>query len=548
MINLKTVIEHTNLRFSKELEKVTESSDKKVDEARLARRNNEQYFTRLGKACLGVSQNINITDEVLSLVVSTPEILFSKIYQIGWGKSRKQEKDDNDNKLLAEYFTTFSDSFDFFEAEKVISNIKEEKYLHSLICHGLSPTSDTLLLLADMGRSLRISRAAGIMNTKILLADVSWIKYNRSINQLFDSPRKFLKELRVCLDIRERLYKAMKIEYKVFGISDFDNDENNLKKSEIVKHVQTFRELATLLWGEKSLEKQSSEYQALIGKSLGQIPNKYYHILPETISKLISLKEKEVAYALEDSLESELKILRTVSELFSSFDEEIFIYYFAQYFAQMHFENYLKIAPISEIKFDQPFLTHSEHFAKVTKSKKTKQNTNHGYIYCPQYQLGDLQLLPYTSISGDVLKKGLKIEDFSLNTILIDDYSENIEHICKILKITPTVHRNRLISDLLSFIHFLYQVISEKDKERFDTILNVIDPAIWKQIKSVNDTPREYFSIFSEWFKAIELEKAVMPFHIIPYLWEDADWDELRIKNTSSLICELTLCITKMCD
>ena len=86
------------------------------------------------------------------------------------------------------------------------------------------------------------------------------------------------------------------------------------------------------------------------------------------------------------------------------------------------------------------------------------------YIYCPQYKLGKFEILPYTSVSGDVVKKG-NVEEFKSQTILIDDsYDNKLDKIIGVLTTTETQHKNRLLSDLLSFIHFLFQNIEDSLK------------------------------------------------------------------------------------
>lgn len=565
MLELNKIIEYCNKLHEEEVNS-TANNDSVKDKARIERRKNETYFTRLTRASLGISQNLDLSDDVYSLLAALPEAIFPKMYVIGWGKKRRksiQKPDEKTNsadestseleapKLLLDYAKNYGKEFVINKVDQVIKQLNEKKLEYALICHGLSPTSDTILLLADIGRSVRVSNAIRLRKQKVLLADVSWIKYNRSINQLFKK-REFLDQLRVCLDKRKRLYRALGLEYKVFGISDFEQDEHILVKSEIINHTKEFRELAKLLYGKKALEPlKSKEIKQVIGKSLGQIPSKLEIHLPPTIRALIKLKNKKVGYALEEVLDTDLKILRTVSELFSSFDEDIFVYYFAQYFAQTYFKDYIKIAPISETKFDQPFLMHSEHFSKITSKEKEQKGESDqlAYVYCPQYKLGGLNLLPYCSISGDVLKKSIPVEELLNGTILLaDSYENEVEKIIGVLTKTETVHRNRLISDIFSFVHHMYQTLPIKNKEILFNKIEPISAQIANQIASENDTPDKYCIIFSEWIKAIDKPNAAIPFHLIPYFWEDEDWDLDRIKNVSEFIITLLEIVNNICD
>ncbi|WP_207433679.1 hypothetical protein [Sabulibacter ruber] len=546
MLNLKDIIEHSNNRFQQEIDKA--KNTKNIDIARIERRKNETYFTRLGRATLGITNTVTLTDKTLALSVAFPEILFSKMYALGWSSSRKLHEDVNHPELLYKYFSSFSDNYKFIDLFNLNTKINDNIYSSLLLCHGLSPTSDTILLLADIGRTLRMSYSVGIKKISVLLADVTWVKYNRSINQLF-TPKEFLNQLRICLDKRKRIYRTLNLEYKTFGISDHNPDKSNLNKTEITQHAKSFRDLAELIWGKKSLEPQKEEILRIIGKPLDQIPKKDLHLLPPYISKLIELKEREVAIGIEEKLQSEFKILRTLSELFSSFDEEVFLYYFAQYYAQRHYNNFLKIAPLSEEKFDQPFLKYAEDFDKIANNKiVTSTNKETGYIYCPQYTLGDFQLLPYTSISSDVIKKAT-LEEFKSKTILLDDsYDNKIDKIIGVITTTEIQHRNRLTSDILSFVHFLIQNIDENLKNSLYLEIESLSEDIYTQIVSNTDTPNDYTIIFSDWLKAISNSESVIPFHILPYLWEEDDWTKERIIKVSKLIIKVLEIVNEICE
>lgn len=547
MLNLHKIIEHSNKRFQNEIDKAIE--DPKNDKARIERRKNESYFTRLGRATLSISNNVNFSDKFLALAVAFPEILFTKIYALGYGTSRKQNEEENPPELLKKYFDSFSDKYKFIDQSNLNNYVDNNSFEYLLLCHGLSPTSDTIILLADIGRVLRMANSIGIYRTEVLLADVTWIKYNRSINQLY-TPKEFLNQLRICLDKRKRIYKLLKLKYTTFGISDQTSENNNLNKTEISKHVKQFRDLAELIWGKKSLEAHKDEMLKIIGKSLDQIPKRDLQYLPFYMSKLIELKEKDVAIGIEEKLHSELKILRSISELFSSFDEEIFLYYFAQYFAQTNYNKFLKIAPLSEEKFDQPFLKYAEDFEKVANNNKKDNITEKfsGYIYAPQYKLGDFQLLPYTSISADVIRKG-KVEEFLDKTILLDDsFDDKIDKIIGVVTTTEIQHRNRLASDLLSFAHFLIENIDTSQKCNLLDKIEALSYDIFIQINSTNDSTKDYTIIFSDWIKSIANKDAVVPFHIIPYLWEDKDWDTDRIIKFSNLIMTLITIINEICE
>jgi hypothetical protein len=563
MINLTAVIEHSQERFRKEVENA--EAAKGVDLARLHRRINETYFTRLTRACLLIAPSEELSDQCYSMCVACPELLFSKMYYLGWGHGRKQKDPDQEApKLLKSYNALFSESTDVGSFHGLLSFLKLEPSTSSLICHGLSPISDTLLLLADVGRNIRICHALGVERFEVMLADVSWIKHNRSINKKM-SKKDFLNGLRICLDKRKRLYRALDFNYKVFGINNFGREELNINRTALEKLTKEFRQLARVLWGEKSLSSHDLQMKKLIGKRFTGMTNQEKTELSPDIATLISYEN--LAVSLEKELESQLTILRTISDLFSTFDEEIFLYYFAQFFAQQQYSKYIKIAPISEIKFDEPFETQTKHFLSVMAGSRSqsdenkkrlkpgklskKESTKNWFeIYLPQYKLGNYELLPYTSISGDVLKNDITIDKFQSSTVLLEDsYEDKLDKVIGVISETATPYLNRMVCDLLSFIHYLINRSSTSGRtSNLESVLSALEPHIAEQIFSRDDKPMSYPSIFADWLKAVDDEGAIPPFHIIPYLWEEADWDKKRIKNLSVLIIELLRIVNELCD
>lgn len=553
MLSLKAVVEQAGNRFDAEIEAAEKAKD--VDPARIKRRRNEMYFTRLTRASLPLSQNYELTDPCYSLCVALPELMFAKMYFLGWGAARSQKKVPPDApQLLREYSELFVD-FQQSHFESMLDAHRSHQIDYALICHGLSPTSDTILLLADLGRSLRIAYALGITEAKVLLADVSWIKYNRSITQVMDR-KDFLNALRICLDKRKRLYKALGLPYRVFGISDYGADTENLNRTELEELTTQFRQLALALWGENSLKPHNPDMKRVIGAPLYGIRKSDRSALPPQIATLISYPT--VASAVEKSLESELSILRTISELFSSFDEEVFVYYFAQYFAQSRYARYVKIAPISENKFDLPFATKSKHFASLAPARAEANNQDGEapvdvgsfQIYYPQYKLGRYELLPYTSTSGDVLRHSVGLSEFLSNTVLLDDsYDNRIDKIIGVFTETPIANLNRVVADLFSFVHVLFlRCPSARTNGPLRKAVQELDWRIAEQLYSEQDTPEGYAAIYADWLKAIEHEDAVLPFHVIPFLWEDKDWDKVRLQRFAQFAFATIAIVNDICE
>ncbi len=555
MLDIISVIRHSEDKIKKQIDSAVNTA-RMEDKTRVDRRKNEAYFNVLVRAGLGISQSIEIDTYMQALCVAAPEILFTGIFKLGYGEERKKSKksinDSNCPILLKQYFDSFKEETNLKEPVKLIEAIKKGTIDKSLLCHGLSAGNDTLLLLADIGRSVRISYALGLENFEIMLADVSWIKHNRSLNRLYSSPRDFVDELRICLDKRKRLYEVLGLHYTTFGISDKIINNCYISRKNLAEKMSKWRDLANVIWGEDVLDVHSIEIKRAIGTPFEKLKQRKDNQYLTDFFKMLLSVNNDVPKKMEEMLKSELSALRTISDLFSTFDEDIFMYYFAQYFAQSQYSNYLKIANISENKFDVPFSQKNEDFSTLVGSNedlahRNIDGTRNFQLYLPWYHLGGMKLLPYTSTSGDVLKDpDFDYESFSENTILIDDYEEDKqEKIKRIISETPVAHRNRITSDLLSFIRLLFKNNLPYELRQFVSLLS---EDIANQLCSKEDDAEAEKTIYSEWLQSIGKDDAVMPFHLIPYFWEEEDWSEDKIDAFSRVISELLKTICEICE
>ena len=556
MLDLISVIRHSEERIKKQIDSAVNTA-KMEDRTRVDRRKNEAYFNVLVRASLGISQAIEIDTYMQALCVAAPELLFKGIYKLGYGearnsKNKKKEYEYDCPLLLKQYYDSFRDESTVKEPVKLISAIKNGMIDKALLCHGLSAGSDTILLLADLGRSVRISYALGLENFEIMLADVSWIKHNRSLNKLYSSPRDFVDELRICIDKRKRLYEVLDLHYTTYGISEKLKNNCYISRSNLTEKMSKWRDLANVIWGKEVLDAHSIDMKRAIGTSFEKLrlrkDNKY---LTNDFKMLLSVNN-DVPKKMEEILRSELSALRTISELFSTFDEDIFMYYFAQYFAQSQYSNYIKIANISEKKFDDPFSQKNEEFSNLVGAtddlnRGNNDNIRNFQLYLPWYHLGEMKLLPYTSTSGDVLKDpNFDYDVFAEKTILITDYEkDNEDKVRRIIKETPTAHRNRLVSDILSFIRLL---LKNELPDVLKQSISVLSEDIVSQLCSKEDDVQTEKAIYSEWLQSIGRNDAVMPFHLIPYFWEEDYWDEEKINAFSNVIIEVLKIICEICE
>src|SRR5262249_3311111 len=145
-----------------------------------------------------------------------------------------------------------------------------------------------------------------------------------------------------------------------------------------------------------------------IDRPLHQLPNKRSPDFPEHM--LAFSQFPEATSALESALEPHLGILRVIAKQFHTFDAEVFTYFFAQYYAQDDYRgSVIKVAPISEKRFDEPFDKLDAYFRAwgdghstsdiLTGALQTKRTTPLAVAYLPQYVINGLRILPYTPLS-----------------------------------------------------------------------------------------------------------------------------------------------------
>lgn len=536
-----------------------------ADQVAIRLQRNAQFHDRVVRASLDVKPREPITDILMALTVACPEALLQQCYRLGWGEARKQpDADDGPSELWKIYQRELSDKFTFTNSGGIESDIAPKGPIREvLLCHGLSPMQDTVLLLADIGRASRISHALGLGDIRVMLADVSWMRHNRSVLGHFADEEEYVAQLRVCQDTRRRIYEALGFELDIFTISA--QGKTGINRPRLQSEATKYRLLASALWGDRALAPHDVPTRALIGQSFNGMNSHNLSMLPSQIQALLQFPE--CASSLETSLGYELRILRSLSELFSSFDEDIFIYYFAQFFAQNNYINFLKVAVATETKFDSYFDRNYDQFVQFAahdvspkapvrgrRTRETKLPLRR-YVYFPQYRLGEYEVLPYSSLSLDVIKSSQPIADIFNGLILLGDCGEKeraakLEKILRVLSLTPLTARNRLVSDLLSFAHLLVtRVDSEADPGTpLARTIAALGKYINLEIYSKGAGMRLYTQQFSSWLKASDDEDSIVPFHLKPYTWDQERWSTGLFDLATEFIFELLMAVRRICD
>lgn len=515
------------------------------------------YKDRLVKACFIDKIAINEL-----IIVALPEKLLSKIAYLAVGPLRadNQKTIDSYNTGLSDeelivlkQLSTADADYDFFGLTK------QRKIDNLLLCHGLSPIGDSIALLAELGRLFRTSIVLDLP-INVMLADISWMSSNRSIKQFKSLNEKEIDNgLRICLDKRQRLYKNLQLKTELKEISLYPRP-NAISGKKLERISQNYMKLANALWGEKANGHLDHQTVSAISKPFASLENldKIDDLsLPEHIKALS--KFPKVLSSIDSHLSKHLQILRTVAKQFNSFEEEIFTYFFAQYYAQEPYKSgFLKIAPVSELKFDKPFSDLGGCFKAWDDDADHNDREVHEdklpAIYLPQYKIGKYAVLPYSPLSLDILRN--RIEDHTLlrDEIILLQENQNIETIRKILLSTDLQDRNRIVSDSLSFImmtnymakHPIEDMLAKsKGYSSFIDLLSKISDKISKDYSTeLNELQNnELISMWDSWFKNIENDGIFTPVHIHILLYTNSDWSSgdcsLHMSNIISIAIDL---------
>lgn len=533
-----------------------DSQRKSIDHAAALAALIAPFETRLVDAC---RQNRVVTDELT--FVALPDRLLARAGDLaGIGNNTAQqdfdylsEEEFNSYRQLTGFYHTLAKDVDFVNLDDPGSTEKCSRQL--LMCHGLSPIGDSILLLAELGRVYRASIA---MNSSItvMLADISWMSSNRSIRQFKTlNDLDIDRGLRFCLDNRNRLYKHLDIKPNVKEVSRFDrkNTISGKKLDRIAKH---YSDLVQALWGPECLagRLQRDQIQA-IAQPLEQYGGMKGVSKPQHIEALAAFRG--ALRGLESGIEAHLGILRTIAKQFNAFDSDIFSYFFAQYYAQDDYRgSVVKIAPASEKLFDEPFDRMDAHFRAWGDGSRLDGNPSErgdktplmSAIYLGQYQLGNMTVLPYTPLSLDALRQC----DYDHNRvyeslIMVEAPDVVFRRALPLLKRTKLGQRNRLIADTLSFLMFAREQLGPEAIDEAKKMAGVgrdylasrafpkiIDNSLDQELGAQNrDSIR---SLWKSWLHGCgSTNPTYIPPHIGIMLLMESDWTDHMYESAAAL-------------
>lgn len=487
-----------------------------------------------------------------ALFLAFPEKLLSKWYYLAFGPQRDHQgkQAEVDDGMLATW-----KRWDALGGEARISNYGRTTPHAVFVAHGLSPIHDSTLLLADLGRAARAARALHAP-LHAMVADVSWMSYNRSVRRFDIKPEDIEDGLLQCRDRRVKLYDALELKHKVHAITTFDR-KGSISSQKIGLIAERYLELAETIWGREVVATE----QPLTDTEISRISRPLPASLDEN-SPLRSLSKFPGAlHALEQGLKLHLDIVRTMAKRFRILSLETFSYYFAQYYAQTQYRGQsMKVAPISERDFDEPFDELDSSFrtwgegdeaAVPTAGKQPRKRARLTAVYLPQYRLGKWELLPYSPLSLDAVARGDRtLAGVEENVLLISDHTKH--SLPKTVRVvTDTLaagapQLDRVCFDVLSFLIFFSSIhgramldeVCHSLGTSFDDLLRRLDTSLVDSVAIEAEPDSDWAGLWESWLSGIDSvqPRTYTPSHITLARKTADDWSADSLEAAAELL------------
>lgn len=392
---------------------------------------------------------------------------------------------------------------------KHLANLKQRKGV--LLCHALSPFSESIGFFCDIGRANRIAKGLKLP-LRVMLAGEDWTKFNWVVQDLKLEDNLIQNE-----EWRKKVYSKLGIQCDTCTIE-------NVKSK--------FKDL--------NLKLISNDYLKIVKKSWGENIDKE-RFNTEQVEELLKKPNDFFDYAALKILEPELKPFKTtiscILRNFHRIDSVTFIYFLTQYYHQSQYKGWLKISMEREKDFDESFKEISES-KSLFEQESAPNDSEHldltglyfeDYVY-GIYKDGDktvpLTAHPYYFPSGSIFQ--YYKDDLNLakeNCLMIYDLT-NIK-IERHLSQINYFQKARLISDLLSFAHLL--------SEQNDNVRTVVrtwmksikkSTSLWQSWEKFTIKNNDFSSLcrtwtdlaFTSWNNHNNLQ---VPYHFLPFLWTD---------------------------
>ncbi len=390
-----------------------------------------------------------------------------------------------------------------------------------LMIHASSAVGDIAALACDIGRSWRMKTALGAnIPIEVILAGSGWQENNRSVQsavrlRLTLNGTTFTRELaRDQIEIncrqRTRLYESL-------GFSvNFQDPGVTFAREPLDAMVDHFCQL-TRQWSGKVVDNTAREnHDVAFLEHLADASGRRDNKIP-------SLSGDWIWYYLVQSIVQ------------------------ARYLGK----NFLKCAPLSERNFDA-----SHRFDLGTGRWFENWPSTQGQLcrmYDPQYQLRGKEVLPYNGLSGDVIaraERGTDIANAIRGVIPMDPSDQTIDEIAAIFKDTQTLHVNRLMTDMISFLllcqHQQPSIMSDACRDAgvaggMEELLTQLGgnglADGWHEAVELDDG-QPIRDCWTQWFNSLDPASESKPCGTPPHLWFacQTQWGDVQCGRLARLV------------
>jgi len=407
-------------------------------------------------------------------------------------------------------------------------NKKMSEFEGLLLGHAISPFSEQLNLLLELGRYKRIEKIFEL-EAKIIITKPDWGELNFAAKKLKKTGFDIKRNLESGFNYRKILYAKMGFESK--NVEELDknqslskhlirNKEQNETESDYTKYLNKEK-----LKFEEGI-KWYSEFANIVRTNfeVDEITKDNFRELTKKINELTGENSEESRKNLKGelallrhpnpTLEKQLRVINSILESFKTIEKDTFEYVFLQRNAQHNYNNHLKIGVESENMFDKPYTI----LDKLDEIQKHELSV----LYIHQYFYGkedENHSIPYYFPSGNIAEKFPEIEVAEQEVIFVFDHKTpaRVEKVRKIVFDMTLSSIAIQMSDLFSFMNSFF-----KDNNQF-----------WKEfLPTCEKFDKELFDVWNLYLKDEDVELknftnnvlsigydiGQMPYFFFPYL------------------------------
>jgi hypothetical protein len=400
------------------------------------------------------------------------------------------------------------------------------RYPGTLLIQSLNAfNNDSVLLVASLGRLLRnaaVHGHTGPGQCPVLITGVSWARRNKSIGSAL-RPLSAERALAENLRGREAVCELVGLESIVCNVVDRapSGGERTVSESALWEHAFRLKMLVRTFWPELYDRPLLPHEKARIafspfGEGAGECPQD----LRDAMQKVrVSLRGSDgddlldlfpsLRRALPHALQPYLTALKNIAEHQGRFSADYFLYFWAQmHFQGPEFRDYLKIAPVSEHRFDEPMF----HIRPV--------ECRMDALYLPHYTLAKNRILSYSTGHIDLAEKTPEEVASAIVTLAECRSQDAVSKLATLFAQTSRIDVMRILSDVLSF-YVLGVVPNAGPSTEIDAALMAVDKGLYESARESASSEllrRNALGWTRSLFDASRDDRT-MPFHFQPFFW-----------------------------